>query len=265
MNISLSYTVQGAGPPLVLLHGLMVTGKMFEQVTEELAARYQLIIPDLRGHGKSRRLPTSVPIRTYAHDLSLLLSDLKIDQAVILGYSHGGAIAQQFAFDHPEKCTRLILVCTWSFNMATLGERIEGYLTPALIRVLGMKRFARLVVPRGMKTLNERQALLLYDMISDQDAEQMINGWKAARAFDSRPYLEEIKCPTLIIAGSRDQVVPKHHISELHRSIDNSDLIILNGADHALIFTHPDEFVRQVELFLTSRFIPSAPESKSLN
>ncbi|MFF2029235.1 alpha/beta fold hydrolase [Arthrobacter sp. NPDC058192] len=53
----LHFTERGTGGPLLLVHGLMVTGEMFEPVLERLSARHRLVIPDLRGHGRSRGLP----------------------------------------------------------------------------------------------------------------------------------------------------------------------------------------------------------------
>jgi pimeloyl-ACP methyl ester carboxylesterase len=54
---SLYFTEHGSGPPLLLVHGLMVSGEMFEPVIERLAARHRVVVPDLRGHGRSRGLP----------------------------------------------------------------------------------------------------------------------------------------------------------------------------------------------------------------
>ena len=53
----LFFTERGSGPPLLLVHGLMVTGDMFEPVVEHFATRHRVIVPDLRGHGRSRGLP----------------------------------------------------------------------------------------------------------------------------------------------------------------------------------------------------------------
>ena len=66
----------------------------------------------------------------------------------MLGYSHGGAIAQQLVLDHPTRCNRLVLACTYAFNMATFRERLEGHLLPLLLDVAGMRRFAKFVVSR---------------------------------------------------------------------------------------------------------------------
>jgi pimeloyl-ACP methyl ester carboxylesterase len=63
----LYFTERGSGPPLLLVHGLMVTGAMFEPVIERLATRHRVVVPDLRGHGRSRGLPppyqgTGIPV-----------------------------------------------------------------------------------------------------------------------------------------------------------------------------------------------------------
>src|SRR5512147_1905779 len=89
------FTERGSGPPLLLVHGLMVTGEMFEPVIEHFSARHRLIVPDLRGHGRSRGLLPPYTVAQIASDLSRLLDHLGVDSAAVLGYSQGGAIAQQ--------------------------------------------------------------------------------------------------------------------------------------------------------------------------
>jgi pimeloyl-ACP methyl ester carboxylesterase len=96
---------------------------MFEPVVEPFAKRYHVIVPDL-GHGRSRRLPPLYTATQLASDLSRLLDHLRIDSTAVLGYALGGAIAQQLALDDPERCARLVLACTYAFNMATFGEKV---------------------------------------------------------------------------------------------------------------------------------------------
>ena len=74
--------------------------------------------------------------------------------------------------------------------------------------------------------------------------------WKEAMAFDNRRRVAEIRCPTLIIAGSNDDAVPIHHAKMLHDGIAGSRLVIIDCADHALIWTHAAELVRVTEEFL---------------
>jgi len=70
-------------------------------------------------------------------------------------------------------------------------------------------------------------------------------------AFDSRPRLAEIKCPTLVVAASNDQAVPLHHAKMLTNGITASRLVVVDDADHTLIWTHPNELARIVKDFLS--------------
>jgi len=246
----LYFTEQGSGPPLLLVHGVMISGAMFKPVIEQFAARHRVIVPDLRGHGRSRRLPPPYTAAQLACDLARLLDHLGIATTAVLGYSQGGAIAQQLVLDHPERCGRLVLACTYAFNMATLRERLEGNLVPLLLKVLGMRRFAKLVIARGLSQVTEERARWVVGLIADQERALMVEAWRQAMAFDSRRRLAEIKCPTLIVAGASDDAVPRHHAEMLHEGISGSKLVIIDGADHALIWTRPDEFVQITEEFL---------------
>jgi len=247
----LYFSERGSGSPLLLVHGLMVTGEMFDPVIEHFATQHRVIVPDLRGHGRSRGLPPPYTAAQLASDLSRLLDHLGIDSTAVLGYSQGGAIAQQLVLDHPKQCDRLVLACTYAFNMATFREWLEGHLAPLLIRLLSLRRFAKLI-SQATKQLNKERANWLAGLIADQDQKLMLTAWRETMAFDSRHRLAEIRCPTLVIAGSNDVGVPIHHAKMLHDGIPSSQLVIIDGADHALIWTHPDEFMRVTDEFLRS-------------
>jgi len=246
----LYFTERGSGPPLLLVHGLMVTGDMFEPVIERFATRHRLIVPDLRGHGRSRGLPPPYAAGQLASDLSRLLDHLNIDSTAVLGYSQGGAIAQQLVLDYPKRCDRLVLACTYAFNMATFRDKLEGHLLPLLVHILGMRRFAKLLFSQGLTQIGKERADWLAGVVADQDRQLMVSAWREAMAFDSRRRLGEIGCPTLIVAGSNDQAVPIHHAKMLHAGITGSQLVVIDGADHALIWTHSDELMRVTDEFL---------------
>jgi 3-oxoadipate enol-lactonase len=246
----LHYAEHGSGPPLVLVHGVMITGEMFAPVVEALAARHRLIVPDLRGHGRSRHLPPPYTVPQLAADVARLLDHLGIESAAVLGYSQGGAVAQQFALDYPRRCRCLVLACTYAYNMATMRESIEGRVAPWLVRILGMPRFARLVIAQGLRGVEKTRADWVVRLIADQDPALMIAAWRAAMAFDSRRRLGEIACPTLVVAGADDHAVPFHHAQMLHDGIRRSQLVVIDHADHALIWMRPGELARVVDEFL---------------
>jgi pimeloyl-ACP methyl ester carboxylesterase len=80
----------------------------------------------------------------------------------------------------------------------------------------------------------------------------MLLAWRNAMAFDSRQRLAEIACPTLILAAENDKAVPLHHAQLLHRGIAASELVIIDGAGRTLIWTHPEEFERVTDQFLSA-------------
>jgi 3-oxoadipate enol-lactonase len=240
----------------------MATGEMFDPVLDHFASRHRVIVPDLRGHGRSRGLPPPYAVGQLAADLAHLLDHLRIQSAAVLGYSHGGAVAQQLALDHPERCSRLVLACTYAFNMASLREKLEGRLVPLLVRVLGMPRLARLVISQGAKELGKDRGDWLAALIGGQDQALMVAAWKEAMAFDSRRRLAEIRCPTLVLAGSSDRAVPSHHAKMLHDGIAGSRLVVIEGAGHALLWAQPYELARATDEFLSASS-PEVPGARS--
>ncbi len=247
----------GAGPPLLLIHGMMVTGEMFEPVLGDLAERHRVIVPDLRGHGRSAHLGGPYTIARLAEDLAELLDAFGVESADVLGYSQGGAVAQQFARDYPDRTRRLVLACTYAYNMLTFRERLEGALLPWLVRVLGPRRLATLFVHPGLglgggRPLTPEAARHFRDIMTSNDRSLMIEAVRQMKAFDSREWLDQISSPMLVLCGSEDTAVPMHHARMLARGIRSSQLRVIDGAGHALLWTHPEELVEQTEQWLSS-------------
>ena len=227
---------------------------MFHPIVEPLAKRHRLIIPDLRGCGRSRNLPPPYSVKQQAADLALLLEHLGIATTDALGYSQGGPVVQELALDYPEKVHRLILSNTYAYNMATLKEKMEGHAVPLLLRLLGIRLFVKLLISQGLKRIPKEQAAWVANLITrtwgESDTKSIVLAWREAMVFDSRSRLREIKCPTLMIAGSKDKAVPMHHASMLHEGIAGSKLVVIPRADHALMWTHPAQWLEKVNEFL---------------
>ena len=244
----------GAGSPLLLLHGLMATGDMFRSVVATLATQHRLIVPDLRGHGRSAHLPGPYSAWQLAADLGHLLDQLGLGKVDVLGYSHGGAVAQQFALDHPRRLRRLVLACTYAHNMLTPREHFEGFLAPWLTRLLGPRSLAALMMRSGAgggPPLPPDVAQGFIDMLGSNRRAQMAAAARDLAVFDSRPRLKEIVAPTLVIAGSVDQAVPIAHARMLAAGIPHAELHIIEGAGHTLIWTHPDLLMSLFESWLS--------------
>jgi pimeloyl-ACP methyl ester carboxylesterase len=165
----LYFAEHGSGPALLLIHGLMISGEMFDPIIGRLAKNHRLIIPDLRGSGKSRELPPPYTVKQQAEDLVQLLRHLGIVSTDVLGYSQGGPVAEQLAVDHPELVRSLILSNTYAYNTTTLREKIEGSLVPLFIHLLGIRRFAKFVGSVGMKQVAKERADWVINLMAAQD------------------------------------------------------------------------------------------------
>src|ERR1700738_3698609 len=91
------YRIEGEGEPLVLLHGLMVAGAMFDPLVALLRDRFRMLIPDLRGHGKSSDIDGPFDVPALAGDLDTVLAEAGFNRCTVMGYSHGGAVAEEFS------------------------------------------------------------------------------------------------------------------------------------------------------------------------
>jgi len=226
---------------------MTVSGEMFAPIAEQLAASRQLIIPDLPGHGRSASVPGPYSPQRLAGDLADLLSHLQMRQATVLGYSQGGPIALQLAHDHPDLVGRLILVCTYAFNMLSRRERVEGLLLPWMFRIIGPRRLGAMVRHRpattGGKALTTAQAEFVARLIAETPRAAAGEWAREAMAFDGRQWLADIAVPTLVVAGTKDSAVPAHHARMLAQDIPGAVLREIPDAGHMLIFTHPAELL----------------------
>src|SRR3954447_6601407 len=153
------FRIDGDGEPLLLLHGAMVNGAMFDPLVELLRDRFRMLIPDLRGHGKSGDVSGPYDVAALAGDLDAVLAQARFERAAVLGYSHGGAVAQQLAHTRPNAVAKLILACTYACNSATLRERVEGGFFAALLRFLSPRTIGRVAFKASK--LKEKGAIQL--------------------------------------------------------------------------------------------------------
>jgi pimeloyl-ACP methyl ester carboxylesterase len=231
--------VYGSGAPLVLVHGLGASGAVFQPLLATLAARYQVIVPDLRGHGHSSCLPGPDSVARLAADIDDLLDLLGIPSCFMLGHATGGAVAQQVAHDYPARVRGLALVCAYARSAATLREQLECRLRPELFRLLGT---------RGMGALAARRAPIgdsafVRDVIAANHGQRVAPVARALLSFDSRAWLPKLACPALIIAGERDSSTPPRHARELAQLIPHARLYTLAQAGHWLVKTHADQLL----------------------
>jgi pimeloyl-ACP methyl ester carboxylesterase len=182
-----------------------------------------------------------------ASDVESLLDILRIPSCFVLGYATGGAVAQQLAHDAPARVRGLALVCSYARSARTLREQIESRLRPELFRLIGTRGMgalaARAGCPRGAP---EDDYTFVREVIATNSGQRIAPVARALLAFDSRPWLGELACPALVVAGEADSTTPMHHAQELADSIPDARLHMIPRAGHWLVKTHTDALLEAI-------------------
>jgi 3-oxoadipate enol-lactonase len=240
----LAFREVGRGQPLLLLHGLMAAGEMFDPLVERLQDDFRMLIPDLRGHADSGELAPPYDSATMARDVMRLMDDVGFQRGFVLGYSHGGTVAQELARARPQAVAGMFLTCTYACNALTTRERIEGHILLAVHTFVGPRTLAKVIVRQGptLGDMNAEQVAWLRAIIARNGRRQMRDAVRdGLLGFDSRPWLKDIAVPTLVIGGSADRAVPRHHFDMLVSSIPGARGREVDGAGHALVWTHTSQ------------------------
>jgi len=250
--VDLHYYTMGCGFPLVLLHGWSADGLSYA-LQVPLAYKYQLILPDLRGHGRSPKPKTLCHPSLLAADINQLLEKLGIEKAIIGGGSFGGLVALQFVLDYPQKVEALILSDTTS-NSAVVVPFMDMML-PVLSGQNAVETLrnmiSKLAKVSGM-TKTPVGAMMMQSALerfADIDPISLLEVSKGMKDVDLTERLSEIKVPTLIIGGKKDIIIPLKYTEGLHRGISGSECVVIK-ADHGTPFFRPDEWNQAVQKFL---------------
>lgn len=236
----LHFEAAGTGEPLLLLHGGGGTAMLhFRKEFAELAARYRVIAPDLRGYGRSSppRAFEGDFYRQDGEDMAALLKLLEALPAHVCGWSDGGIVGLILAADYPDLVRTL---CVWGAEGRILPEERENW--RRITDTSGwpehtLDRFAAAQGPLNWPQILERM-LVGYNRFLDGGGEIVSHR------------LHQVRCPTLIMHGDEDDVVPVAHAYELNRLISGSELRIFHGAGHTLHRERHHELMESLTSFL---------------
>jgi len=227
-GVRIAYSVSGAGRPLVVLGpalgGMALWWRFAPGWMEGLAARFQLIQHDMRGHGMSERgLPTNLAVGDDEKALDAVLDRLQFDRFIIYGLSGVGHMGVRYAAAHPERVEALILngttvsVVTPSFYRAVAAENWEFFLRSFVPASVGPEESQRWV-----ETLRESTN---YD-------DWQIRARVASESNIVEP-LGRIRVPTLVLHARGLALTPPEGATRLAAMIPNARLVMISG-DHPL-------------------------------
>jgi pimeloyl-ACP methyl ester carboxylesterase len=244
------YFVGGEGPPLVVVHGLGGAAVNFTLLAPLLARRHRVLIPDLPGHGKTEPLERADGLTAYADHVAALAELEGMSPAPLIGYSMGGVIALRLAVSRPKSVTGLALVAAAGIvsvsRRAEIWLAVTGALRPAQIMTRFRGTFARRPrlrwLPFGLWGAVDPPALAPEGVIGFLEGpSQHTDVGMAGRALlrdDPRPDLDHVRCPVLLLWGSRDRLVPLVDGFEYARRL-RAPIRTVPAAGHLLVGEQP--------------------------
>lgn len=232
-------------PVVLLLHGLGAMGESWGfQVPALEAANFSVLIPDLRGFGKSSYPGGTSSIQSMSNDVVKLLDFLQIPKINLAGISMGGTVALQFALDHPDRVHKLVLINTFAhLNPDSFKGWLYFLIRTVLLYTLGINKQANVVAKRifpDPKQAEFRQILI--SQINQADPHGYRAAMWALARFNVKQRLNELSIPTLVITGENDTTVPPKIQKDLAGGIPNSQQTIIPAAGHAVIVDQTETF-----------------------
>ena len=246
-------------PPVVLIHGMGFDGEMtYHRLAPLLADRYRVVIPDHRTFGKSDWPRGRYEISDLADDLAGVLDAIDIEAATVFGYSLGGMVAQELAHRHPRHVARLVLAGTAAVPIPRFRvlARVVFWLSRGVMRLsrVGFARATTRVMQRSGAIAPEHLRWLRGSLLR-RDPTLYYEAGHAAWRFDSRPWVNKVRVPTMVIIPTRDQVVFPAAQHDLAARLDGPIVVELAGARHESIINRSEEYAAAV-----FRFVGSAEE-----
>ncbi len=234
-GIKLYYATWGAGLPVILLHGGAGNGDHWAGQVLALAAKYQVIVVDSRGHGRSTRDATPLSYQLMADDVIALMDHLHLEQAALVGWSDGGATAIDLAVRHPERVSKLVAYAT-NFDLA--GTKHSD--TPSTFAAY----FARCAADHAKLSATPKDYQGLQAALRPM--------WRTQPNF-TRAQIAAISVPTLVLDGAHDEIIRQEQVREMAALVPGAKLVLIPDGSHFALFQQPAAFNRAVLDFLEAK------------
>ena len=257
-GIDLAYQEVGTGPAIVLVHGHPLDHTMWQPQVELLAPKYRVIVPELRGYGKTP-LPAGKRVTLlddFAEDILELTRLLGIERFVVAGLSLGGQVVLETYRQAPERIRGLVVAD--SYARLDTPEQKQGRIeTAERFEREGFGNFAAETMDKMISPTNNAAhpdlARQITKMVADSNpagAAAALRGRAERR--DYLPLLGHIQAPALIIVGREDAFAPVPMSEEMQRGIPGARLEIIEDSGHMTNLEQAEKFNAVLTSFLDS-------------
>lgn len=254
----LHYTDEGQGMPVMMIHGFGGSYQNFNDLAALMKNEYRVIRVDLPGFGLSDYPNDSAAtdlIQTYRDYLTFMLDTLHLDSLYAIGNSMGGGITWMLAGDHPDQVCKIVLLNSAGYDVAAAAAKLTMFKYNAVGKVFerGMPMF---MSENGMErgyadpTKIDPAVVKVNNMFTNREGNitHMLRMGRAAQ-FPDPELIKRVQCPTLIIWGQQDSIIPVEHATRFKRDIKNSELVVFNPCGHMPMMELPEKTFAVTEEF----------------
>lgn len=251
-GINVHYTRTGdKKPPVILLHGLMLSGACWAPLARSLEQHYDVIMPDARGHGYSASPEQDYTYDNLASDVMKLIKALKLNNPILLGHSMGGMIAAVAASKMGKELRGLVLADPTFLTPQQQYDVVKSDVLEQHRQVLAQPKHEYLTTARLRHTKRSTEVIALFAQARYQTSLHAFNILTPPSP-DFRQLISDINIPCQLIIGDTDPVVSTETASELAKLNHHIQIKQITHAGHGLPFDQPVQFSTVVQTFLSS-------------
>jgi pimeloyl-ACP methyl ester carboxylesterase len=244
-DVNIFYQAKGHGIPIVFIHPPLLTSTNFTYQLQDLSTDFQTVVFDIRGHGKSSYSKEPITYSLIAKDIIQLLDYLKIDKALICGYSTGGSIALEFLLTYPERALRGILI-------SAMSEVNDWILKKEIKTAVSMSnRITFSTLASGICFTNADNKKVLHDLLKDAKKGQIENikqYYKYSLNYNCTNQLHKLNMQILSLYGENNkQFHPYAHL--INQRLPENELIFIKDGRHHLPTKSAEEVNHYIKLF----------------
>ncbi|MDR2117429.1 MAG: alpha/beta hydrolase [Planctomycetaceae bacterium] len=258
-NVNLFISDWGVGRPILFIHGFPFDHTIWNRTSNILQNDFRVIVPDLRGLGKSE-LPDDwniTPMEQFADDLHILLGTLGIvEKAVICGLSMGGYIVMQYARKYRNELAGLVLCNTKTIpDSPVIADNRRKQAAGLTSGTLALRSVADTMIPKlfSEATLSNKPEVVqeLRTVIeSNQPIGVAAAALGMAERLDTTELLGELEIPVLVICGSEDQFSPPSEMKPLAEKAKHGTFIEIPDAGHLPPLEQPEHFAAELKRWM---------------
>jgi pimeloyl-ACP methyl ester carboxylesterase len=252
--IDCAFSVEGDGPPLILIHGIGAARNTWAKALPLLTGHFTVVTYDLRGHGSSPLPHGPFGLEDLVADLERVRERTGFEQAHFAGHSLGGMIGPAYALQYPDRVLSLGLLSTAAFRTEDDSAKVMGVVEamedqgiPDILKTLTARWFTDGFIEKHPNVVANR-----LKQVVATNPEVFLNVFRIYAETEMSPWLHRVSAPSLVLTGENDGGCNPRLNRQIDQALPHSELVILPDLKHSILLEAGDQVAKELVRFVTS-------------